>query len=85
MSILILIIIIMKIPYGVNFQHSVYEMSFSGKNNCDDYGKIFLETPSISLNGGIKIKIFYAPDGDAVDTTAYPKLLPLEWTELTKQ
>ncbi|WP_143885644.1 DUF6705 family protein [Chryseobacterium binzhouense] len=71
-------------PKGINFQYSVYEMRFSGKSDCVD-GKIFLQTPTISLNGSIKTKIFFYPNGDAIDTPTCPKLLPLTWADLTKQ
>ncbi|WP_143885645.1 DUF6705 family protein [Chryseobacterium binzhouense] len=71
-------------PYGYNFQHTVYEMGFSGKSGCIN-GTIYLHTPTLSLNGGNKMKIFFYPNGDAIDTPTCPKLLPLTWADLTKQ
>lgn len=72
------------IPYGYNFQQTVYEMRFSGKNECDDYGILFIEIKSTSLNGS-KMRLFYSRDGDVVDTATCPTLLPEDWMELTKQ
>lgn len=72
------------IPYGVNFQGSSYEMLFSGISNCDDYGIIFIEIKSTSLNGS-KMTLHYVRDGDIVDTPTCPTLLPEDYMELTKQ
>ena len=71
-------------PYGYNFQHTVYEMGFSGKSGCIN-GTIYLHTPTLSLTGGSTMKIFFYPNGDAIDTPTCPKLLPLTWADLTKQ
>ncbi|MFN4363310.1 hypothetical protein [Chryseobacterium hispalense] len=38
------------IPFGINFQGSAYEMLFSGINNCDEYGKLFIEIKGVSAN-----------------------------------
>jgi hypothetical protein len=71
-------------PYGYNFQRSVYEMRFNGKDECDDYGTVFIEIQSVPVNG-TKMRLFYSRDGDVIDTTTCPTLLPEDWTELTKQ
>lgn len=71
-------------PYGVNFQRTVYEMSFSGKDECDDYGTVFIEMQSVPVNG-TKMRLFYSREGNVVDTTTCPTLLPEDWMELTKQ
>ncbi len=71
-------------PFGVNFQHTAYEMRFSGINNCDDYGIIFIEIKSTSLNGS-QMTLHYVRDGDVVDTPTCPTLLPEDYMELTKQ
>ncbi|WP_143884486.1 DUF6705 family protein [Chryseobacterium binzhouense] len=71
-------------PYGYNFQHTVYEMRFRGKSGCVD-GTIYLHTPTLTLSGGSTMKIFFYPNGDAIDTPTCPKLLPLTWADLTKQ
>lgn len=71
-------------PYGVNFQGSSYEMSFSGKDECDDYGILFININSVPING-TKMKLHYFRDGDVIDTATCPTLLPENDMELTKQ
>lgn len=72
-------------PYGYNFQGSAYEMRFSTNNNCGDHGTIFLEIKSIVINGD-KMRMFYYPSsGLANNNSICPDLLPLDWTEFTKQ
>lgn len=72
------------IPYGMNFQRTVYEMLFYGVNNCNDSGTVFIEIKNVPVNGS-KMRLFYSRDGDVVDTTTCPTLLPSDWMELTKQ
>lgn len=71
-------------PYGNNFQRTAYEMRFSGKDECDDYGTVFIEIQSVPVNG-TKMRLFYSREGDVVDTATCPTLLPEDWMELTKQ
>ncbi len=71
-------------PYGVNFQGSSYEMRFSGKDECEDYGILFININSVPING-TKMKLHYFRDGDVVDTATCPTLLPENDMELTKQ